>query len=322
MFPSRSTLTIQFAHVAYRLAERFALRDTGVNHFQTWNGEDTLARIGEADVLVLSGLWNDSLLAPASRLQFIQVPAAGYDQFGLEALKTRGVRLANGAGVNKNAVSEHALALILSFTRHLHTGRDRQHERHWRGMISDLSMREDELLGKTLLIYGLGEIGSRLAKLGRALDMRVIGVKRDTANHDGSCHEVRPPGDFPALLPEADFVVLTCPLTAETANLVDAKALEAMSRDAYLINVARGGCVDQPALVKALEDSQIAGAGIDTTAEEPLPGDSPLWGFENVVLTPHTAGETRRYEDNVIDILLDNLEHLWDGETTLVNQVI
>ena len=322
MFPSHSTLTIQFAHVAYRLAERFALRDTSVNHFQTWNAEDTLARIGEADVLVLSGLWNDLLLAPASRLQFIQVPAAGYDQFGLEALKTRGVRLANGAGVNKNAVSEHALALILSFTRHLHTGRDRQHERHWRGMISDLSMREDELLGKTLLIYGLGEIGSRLAKLGRALDMRVIGVKRDTANHDGSCHEVCPPGDFPALLPGADFVVLTCPLTAETANLIDTKALEAMSPDAYLINVARGGCVDQPALVKALEDSQIAGAGIDTTTEEPLPGDSPLWGFENVVLTPHTAGETRRYEDNVIDILLDNLERLWNGETTLVNQVI
>lgn len=322
MFPSRSNLTIHFAHVAYRLAERFVLRNARVNHFQTWNAEDTMARIGEGDVLVLSGLWNNSLLAPATRAQFIQVPAAGYDQFGLEALKTRGVRLANGAGVNKNAVSEHALALMLSFTRHLHTGRDRQHERHWRGMISDLSLREDELLEKTLLIFGLGGIGSRLAKLGRALDMRVIGIKRDTNSHDGSCHEVRGPEDFPALLPGADFVVLTCPLTAETANVIDAQTLAAMSPNAYLINVARGGCVDQPALVKALEEGQIAGAGIDTTVEEPLPGDSPLWTFENVVVTPHTAGETRRYEDNVIDILLGNLERLWSGETTLVNQVV
>ena len=176
-FPTRSTLTIHFAHVAYRLAERFALRDTGIEHFQTWNPEDTAARIAAADVVVLSGLWNDRLLESGTKLRFVQVPAAGYDQFGLEALKARGIRLANGAGVNQNAVSEHALGLMLSFTRHLHTGRDRQHRRDWRGMISDLSIREDELGGKTLLIYGLGGIGSRLARLARALDMRVIGIK-------------------------------------------------------------------------------------------------------------------------------------------------
>ena len=245
-FPARSTLTIHFAHVAYRLAERFALRETGIEHFQTWNAEDTSARIGAADVVVLSGLWNDALLETASRLRFVQVPAAGYDQFGLDALRARGIRLANGAGVNKNAVSEHALGLMLSFTRHLHTGRDRQHRREWRGMISDLAIREDELGGKTLLIYGLGGIGSRLARLARVLDMRVIGIKRDITNHDGSCHEVHPPGDLMDLLPGANFVALTCPLTTETTNLIDAKALAVMSPGAYLINVARGGCVDEP----------------------------------------------------------------------------
>ena len=250
-FPSPSNLTIHISHVAYRLSERFALRETGINHFQTWDADDTSARIGEADVVVLSGLWNDGLLETAGQLKFIQVPAAGYDQFGLEALKTRGVRLANGAGVNKNAVSEHALGLMLSFTRHLHTGRDRQHQQHWRGMISDLSTREDELGGKILLIYGLGGIGSRLAMLGRALDMRVIGIKRDTVNHDGSCHDVCPPSDFMGLLPSADFVVLTCPLTTDTADVINTQALAVMSPSAYVINVARGGCVDQPALVKA-----------------------------------------------------------------------
>ena len=321
-FPSRSNLTIHFSHVAYRLSERFALRKTGINHFQTWNADDTAARISEGHVAVLSGLWNNKLLALADLLQFIQVPAAGYDQFPLDALKKRGIRLANGAGVNKNAVSEHALGLILSFTRLLQTARDRQYECHWRAMISDLDTREDELGGKTLLIYGLGGIGSRLAKLGRALDMRVVGIKRDTANHDGSWHEVHESSMFLRLLPVADFVVLPCPLTSETTNVINAQALGVMSPNAYLINVARGGCVDQQALVSALEKKQLAGAGIDTTVEEPLESSSPLWGMDNVIITPHTAGETRRYEDNVIDILLENLERLWDGQSNLVNQVI
>ena len=95
-----------------------------------------------------------------------------------------------------------------------------------------------------------------------------------------------------------------------------------MKRSAYLINVARGGCVDETALIEALHAGEIAGAGIDVTADEPLAPDSPLWEIENVVLTPHTAGETRRYEDNVIDILLENLERLWRGEEKLRNGVV
>ena len=161
-FPSRENLNIHFAHVAYRLAERFALRATGINHFQTWNAEDTAARIGDGHVAVMSGLWNDTLIDNAAKLKFIQVPAAGYNQFGLDTLKSRGVLLCNGAGVNKNAVSEHALGLMLSFTRHLHTGRDNQHQHFWRAMISDLSTREDELGEKTLLIYGLARLARGL----------------------------------------------------------------------------------------------------------------------------------------------------------------
>ena len=113
--------------------------------------------------------------------------------------------------------------------------------------------------------------------------MHVIGIKRDTANHDDTCHEVHDPAELTRLLPSADFVVLTCPLTSETANVIDTNMLNAMSPNAYLINVARGGCVDEEALVKALETHQIAGAGIDTTVEEPLSPASPLWSFENVL---------------------------------------
>ena len=320
--PDDDRLVIHFAHVAYRLAERFELRGTGIGHFQTWSTEDTVARIAEGHVLVLSGFWSNEMLEPAVNVRFIQACGAGYDQFDLDALRSRGVRLANASGVNRNAVSDHAMALLLGLVRHIHTGRDRQRERVWRGMISDLGRREDELDGKTMVVYGLGAIGSRLARLAAAFGIRVIGIKRDTANHDGSAAEVRSPDRFPDSLSEADAVVLTCPLTPQTENLIDAAALERMKPGAYLINVARGPCVDETALIDALERGAIAGAGIDTTREEPLAPDSPLWNFENVLITPHTAGETRKYEDNVVDILIENVRRLQRGEGDLVNAVV
>jgi phosphoglycerate dehydrogenase-like enzyme len=322
MIPAQQDLTIQFAHIAYRLAERFRLRETGIAHFQTWTPEETLARVAEADVLVLSGFWRPQMLDRAGRLRFIQVSAAGYDNFDLAALGRRGIRLANGQGVNSNAVSEHAMALILAFTRQIHLGRDNQRRKHWRGMVSEFAGREDELAGKTLLVFGAGTIGGRLARLAKAFDMRAIGVRRSPPAAGETWDEIHPPARFLELLPGADFLALACPLTVETAKLVDARALAAMRPEAYLINVARGGCVDQDALIEALEAGSIAGAGIDTVAEEPLSADSPLWTFDNVILTPHTGGETRKYEDNVVDVLLENLDRLWRGETELRNQVL
>ena len=320
--PPRGELTIHFAHVAYRLAERFARRDTGIRHFQTWNAQDTFQRCAEADVLVLSGLWDNAMLEQTSRLRFVQVCAAGYERFDLARLAAMGVRAASGRGVNANAVAEHAMALMLALVRHIHTGRDHQRARHWRGMISSLDEREDELAGKRLLVYGLGGIGSRLALLARAFGMHVCGVRRDTRVRPDAVDELHSPDALLRLLPEVDFVVLACPLTDETRGVVGARALEAMRRGAFLVNVARGGCVDEPALVAALRAGEIAGAGIDVTADEPLPPDSPLWDLENVVLTPHTAGETRRYEDNVIDILLENVDRQWRGEEELRNGIV
>ena len=319
-FPKKDALTIQFAHVAYAFADAFAARNTGIEHFQTTTFEDTLARVPEADVLVISGFWRPELAEHAARLRFIQVLSVGYEQFDLDDLRARGIHLANGSGVNKNAVSEHALSLMLSFTRQLHLARDNQHTKKWRGMMGDIALREDELGGKTLVIYGLGDIGARIARLARAFGMRVIGIKRDTASHDGSADEVRPPEAFLESLPQADFVVLACPLTDETRGLVGSEALGAMPSHSRLINVARGGCVDEQALTAALRSGGIAGAGLDTVAEEPLPQTSPLWDMPNVVITPHTGGETALYEENLFDILLDNLNRLWGGEFPLRNQ--
>ena len=320
-FPSRDEVSICFAHVAYPLADSFAKRATGLDFFQVWNRDDLDAQIDAAHVLVISGFWRNELLDRAPNLRFIQSIGAGYDQFSLDALRERGIRLANAKGVNRNAVSEHAMAMILSLARQLHTGRDNQRAHHWRGMISDLSRREDELGGKTLLIIGLGGIGSRLAALAKAFGMTVIATKR-TPVATTAADEVHPPERLPELLPRADFVALTCPLTPATAKLIDGDALAAMQPSAYLVNVARGGCVDEPALLAALRDGGIAGAAIDHFWDEPLPPESPFWDMAKVLITPHTAGETRRYEENLLDIMTENLERLWRGETALLNQVV
>src|SRR5580692_10507067 len=322
MLPPKDNLTICFAHVAYRLRERFLALDTGIESFEVRDGAALEQRIGEAAVLVISGLWRNDLLPRAKRLRFIQSIGAGTDQFAREALARRGVRLASARGVNARAVAEHAMALILALVRRLPEARDNQAKRVWRGMIGDLTQREDELGGKTLVLVGLGQIGNRVAQLAKAFDMRVVALRRDPAAGPGAADAVHATGDFKSLLPEADFVALCCPLTPQTENLVDAAALALMKPPAYLINVARGRVVDEAALVASLSAHRIAGAGIDVTVEEPLAPTSPLWAMEHVLITPHTAGETRRYEDNVIDILRDNLDRLWRGEARLRNQVV
>src|ERR1700730_1901143 len=322
MFPPNDELTICFAHVAYRLHERVSALDTGINSFEVRDPETLGRRVGEAEVLVVSGLWQDGLLDRAKKLRFVQAIGAGTDQFPREELAKRRIRLASARGVNYRAVAEHAMALILALSRRLPEARDNQASRVWRGMIGDLSGREDELGGKTLLVVGLGQIGGRLTQLAKAFDMRVVGLRRDPAAGRGAADAVHPMGEFNSLLPEADFVALTCPLTKETENLVDAEALGLMKPSAHLVNVARGRVVDEGALLEALAAHRIAGAGLDVIAEEPLAASSPLWGMEHVLITPHTAGETRHYEDYVIEILRDNLGRLWRGEEPLRNQVV
>jgi phosphoglycerate dehydrogenase-like enzyme len=322
LLPPADELTVCFAHVAYRMGERFALRDTGIRHIEVRGADELAARIGEADVLAVSGLWRNDLIPAAGRLRFIQSISAGVDQYSRDSLSARGIRLASAQGANERAVAEHAMALILALARQLHSARDNQARHVWRGMISDLALREDELGGKTLLIVGLGRIGSRLAGLAHAFGMRAVAVKRNPAAGADAADSVVGEDRLMEVLPQADVVALTCPLNATTEKLIGERALAAMKPSAWLVNVARGRVVDEPALIAAMRAGRIAGAALDCTVEEPLPATSPLWDLPNVLITPHTAGETRRYEDNVIDLLLENLGRLWRGETALRNQVV
>lgn len=322
VLPPRSTLTIGFAHVAYRMADAFRPLAPDIRILEATSLPELEACVAEVDVLVVSGLWRNTLLDGAPKLRFVQSLSAGTDQYDKELFARRGVRLASGQGANEKAVAEHAMALILSLTRQLHLGRDNQHARHWRGMIGDLARREDELGGKTLVIVGMGRIGSRLARLARAFDMRVIGVRRTARAEPDVADAIVAQEDLPRALAEADIVALTCPLTPETTGLMNAAAFAALRPGALLVNVARGKVVDEEALLAALQDGRLRGAGLDCFHEEPLPPASPFWALPQVIITPHTAGETTRYEANVCDILLDNLDRLWRGEAALRNQVV
>ena len=279
MLPAKEKIAICFAHVAYRLHERFSALDTGIGSFAVRDPETLEQHIGEADVLVISGLWKNSLLDRTRKLRFIQSIGAGTDQFPRDELTKRGIRLASARGVNARAVAEHAMALILALSRRLPEARDNQTRRVWRGMIGDLTEREDELGGKSLLVVGLGDIGGRLARLAKAFDMRVVGLRRNPAAGRGVADTVHRMDALRSLLPETDFVALTCPLTTETEHLIDTEAFGRMKPSAYLVNIARGRVVDEPALVKALAAKRIAGAAIDVTADEPLAPSSPLWAW-------------------------------------------
>jgi len=322
MLPKREDLVICFAHAAYRMKATFDALNTGIGNFEVRERADLDRRIGEADVVLASGMWHNGLIQHAHRLRFIQSISSGTDQYEKAALQAQGIRLASAAGVNARAVAEHAMSLILAMARRLPEARDNQALRHWRGMIGDLSRREDELGGKTLAIVGLGRIGGRLARLAKAFDMHVIGFRRDPSQGAGDADSVHALPALRGQLPQADFVALTCPLTAETAHVINADTLAAMKRPAFLVNVARGGCVDEAALLAALNEGRIAGAALDCADPEPPAPDSPLWTMPNVFLTPHTGGETTRYEANVIEILMENLDRLWRGEKVLRNQIV
>ena len=322
MFPTRDRLTICFAHAAYQMKARFDARNTGINSFQVRSYDEFVQRVGEADVVSVSGMWKNDIIPHATRLKFVQSISSGMDQYSRELLGAKGIRLASAAGVNARAVAEHALALILAVFRRLPEARDNQHKKVWRGMLGDLTQREDELGGKTLLIVGMGRIGSHLAKLAKAFDMKVIGIRRDPKAGTNGAHEIYAMDDLVTLVPQADIVALTCALTPETTGLMSAAAFAAMKPSSVFVNVARGKVADETALIKTMEGNKIWAAALDVTAEEPLPAASPLWTLPNVFVTPHTAGETRAYEDNVIDILIENLDRLWRGEATLRNQVL
>ncbi|MFV0297654.1 MAG: NAD(P)-dependent oxidoreductase, partial [Hyphomicrobiaceae bacterium] len=207
--PPNKDLNVLFAHVAYEFDEPFKARNTGMNFDVARTADELKAKLPSADALCVSMMWKSELAPLASRLKLIQSISAGTDQYDREVMKAHGIRLASGQGVNANAVSEQAIAMMLALSRQLHTLRDNQARKFWRPMQGDRRIREDEIEGKTVLIVGLGGIGQRLAHFCKAFGMTVIGTRRDPSKGGGAADEVHADKDLAKLIPRADFLALT-----------------------------------------------------------------------------------------------------------------
>ena len=274
--------------------------------------------LADADAVVVLG-FDAELLAKAPRLGWLQSGGAGVDNLPLPDLAAHGVLVSNASGVHAVNMGEHVLAMMLAFARGIPRLVRAQSDRMWR----DEPTRSEvfELSGQTVLLVGVGDIGLAAGERAVAFGMRVLGARRRL---DGSVpkwlDEVVPLDRLDDALARADHVVVSLPLTAATRGLFDADRLAAMRRGAYLYNVGRGAVVETTALVASLASGHLGGAGLDVVDPEPLPGDSPLWAMDNVLITAHTAGATPRYWDRVIEILVANVARYRDGEA-LLNEV-
>jgi phosphoglycerate dehydrogenase-like enzyme len=244
------------------------------------------------------------ILKRAPRLKWIQMMSAGVDRLRGTEIWQSDVIITGVSGIHATPIGEFVLELMLMFAKKAPLCFQMKQNHEWRRFMPT------GLKGKTVGIAGLGHIGREVARLSKAFGMRVIATRR-SAKIIGSAKYVDrllPAKRLPSLLADSDFVVISVPLTKETFQLIGEKELKAMKPTAYIINIARGNVIDEKALIHALEEKQIAGAGLDVTAKEPLPAKSPLWDMDNVILSPHISGGMEDYVARATDLFCDNLK--------------
>jgi phosphoglycerate dehydrogenase-like enzyme len=244
----------------------------------------------------------------AKNLKWISFWSAGMDGKATPQLLERKLTLTNASGVHGNNIAEHVMAWMLMFTRNMHYHLRAQIEGVWRR--DKMSAGAGELAGQTLGIVGLGRIGEGLAVRAQAFGMRVIATKRNPSSRYDSgvvLDAVYGAEELPLLLSESDHVCVSVPYTNETHHLLNAAMLSHLKPTAYIYNIARGKVIEESALIEALAQGRIAGAGLDVFEQEPLPAESPLWKMENVLISPHTAGVTPHYFARTADLFTANL---------------
>ncbi|MBN1889315.1 MAG: D-2-hydroxyacid dehydrogenase [Thermoflexales bacterium] len=252
------------------------------------------------------------LIAKAPRLRWFQQWSAGADWLlRYPKMVELDFVLTSTSGMHATQVTEHIMAFLLAFARQLHVAIHVQLSHTWIPQSQQVNLFE--LAGKTMLLVGVGEIGRQTAQLAAAFGMRVLGIQRTPGASMAGVEAMFAPHQLRQVLPQADVVVLLAPLTRETRGMIGEEELRAMKPSTYLINVGRGGLVQEGALIRALREGWIAGAGLDVFESEPLPVRSPLWDMENVIITSHYAGATPHYDERALEIFLDNLRRYRAG---------
>jgi len=277
------------------------------------NMAEALDRAPAAEV-IHPGRWSDELWKSAVGLRWVQSGGAGVERFLTADFIASPIVLTNARGIYAIPIADHVMAFVLHFSRVFNMLLRKQIGHAW----PDWGECEpDELVGKTLGIVGLGGIGTEVAKRAKAFDMRVIATRRRPQLPSDHTDEVRGADELPWLLQESDYVALCAALTPGTRHLIGEEQLRLMKPTAHLINIGRGSLIDEQALIAALREGQIAGAGLDVFETEPLPADSPLWDMPNVVITPHTAGSSPRSHARLMDLFCENLRRYIAGEELL-----
>ncbi|MGE5523571.1 MAG: D-2-hydroxyacid dehydrogenase [Rhodospirillaceae bacterium] len=254
----------------------------------------------------------------ASHLEWVHFASAGIDQHPfLAALRERGVRLTTSSGTNAEPVAQTAITGLLMLARRFPHWMQAQRRHAWEPLRGPAL--PPDLRGQTILIVGMGAIGGAVARFCRTIGMHVIGMRRTPLQPGDPADEVLPISALRGVLPRCQWVVLACPLTEETRRLLNAETLVLLPRGAQIVNVARGGCIDERALIEALRNGHIGGAYLDVFETEPLPAASPLWDMPGVIVSPHSAAVSAGNERRAADIFMENIVH-WAHNEPLRNR--
>ncbi|MGE4335591.1 MAG: D-2-hydroxyacid dehydrogenase [Pigmentiphaga sp.] len=275
---------------------------------------EMIGQSGDADPDANMNAFFGSLVA-APNLKWLHVYSAGTDKPVYRQLARRGVVITHSSGANAKAVAHTAMAGMLALARDVPLWVRAQDKRHWQTQRREASPAD--LVGATVVIVGLGPIGREIALLCKAFGMHVLGVRR-SAEPISACDVVYAQSDLAGALAQTSWLVLACPLTNETRNLIDAAMLAKLPSNARIINVGRGGVVNESALLRCLVEGTIAGAYSDVFETEPLPADSPLWSAPNFLLSAHSAGSSVGFGGRAATIFIENLKR-WIRQGPLVN---
>jgi len=273
------------------------------------------------EVLLSNPIVPDDIVERAPALKWLQLTSAGVDRLLNAPVVQSHVTVTTASGIHAVPISEYVIGAMLAFAKGLPRAFRAQEERAWRPFWPE------ELEAKTVGVLGMGAIGARVVELSRALGMRVLAMRRSVERRmtgaeagNAAVDEMLPPSELTYLLGESDYVVVALPLTPESRELIGEAELRAMKPNAVIVNIGRGAIIDEAALVRALKEGWIAGAALDVFQQEPLSGESELWGLDNVIVTPHISGGTPRYMERAVELFCDNLRR-YLAEETLRNVV-
>lgn len=304
-------------HFPFDAPQLEALRQLARQH----GGHEVLCAATDEEALrfapqiqVLLGHFLPSVCTAAPQLRWIQSFSAGMDKFLFPEIVAREeVVVTNMAGLYASQGGEHAWAMLLALTRGLVRAVHAKDQREWKGGPVV------ELTGSTMGIIGMGGFGLEILKRARGYHLEILALDPVRREKPEGVAELKPPTreNLHDLLRRSDAVMIACPLIPETYHLIGPEELACMKPAAYLINVTRGGIIDEPALALALERGQLAGAGLDVCEKEPLPPDSPLWQAPNLILTPHQAGASQHRPRKTFEFFCENLRRYLTGEKLL-----